>query len=278
MNKLIVVLLLGILFCGIKAAAQTAVKYGNIQDLNKSDTCYLLLLAGQSNMVGSGKLADIKGNYEFNNIFYYNFGMNTNLKISNENFGPEFGISKELNNHFPDKKFILIKYAIGGSSLLDWSPVYNKTVAEITGHPEFGNIYDSLMKKSALLTSGLTVKNAALVWMQGERDARIPEAGMNYYLNFKAFIESVREDLNSPYLPVIFGRINPPKNMYPAVDKVVHAQEKISEEIPNTYLISTENLEKWTDNVHYSSVGQIELGRRFGKKLTELLRNNEKGD
>lgn len=278
MNKLFFITVIAILFYNKDIFAQAAINFGDPQNLKKNEPYYLILLGGQSNMVGSGKRVDIKCDYEFNTIFYYNFGMNQSFKISNENFGPEIGISAELKRHFPDKKFILIKYAIGGASLLDWSPGYDKSVAAITGHPEFGAMYDSLMSKVELVTEGLCIKTTALVWMQGERDARIPEAGVNYYGNFKSFIDSMRADLNSQYLPVIFGRINPPVTLYPAVDAVVQAQQRISEEVRNTYLIDTENLEKWSDDVHYSSVGQIELGRLFGKKIVELLQQKENMD
>ena len=224
-------------------------------------------------MVGQGKPEDIKGDYHFENIWYYNFGMNPRLEIQNNEFGPEFGISKELEKHFPEKKFILIKYAIGGASMLDWAPDYDRNRAEITGHPEYGNMYDSLLQKTEILTKGLTINTIGLVWMQGARDARVPEAGIEYYKNFRSFIISVRKDLNDPNLPVLFGKTNVPESLYPAVNTIIQAQERIAGELSRIYLINTDSLEKWNDNVHYSSDGQVKLGHEFGKKIVEILKN-----
>ncbi len=253
-------------------ADQPIIKYGNPEKINEHESYYLILLAGQSNMVGQGKIEDILERNRFKNIYYFNYGMGTTFGIDSSKFGPEYGISRELKENFPRKKFIILKYAVSGSSLLDWSPKYTSRNAEITGHPEFGNLYDSLLTKIYSVTKDLKVKKVGLVWMQGERDARIPEAGVNYFQNFKLFINAIRRDLDSPDLPVVYGRINPPVSMYPAVDTVVSAQEKISLEIPNIFLLNTGALEKWGDSIHYSSAGQLELGLEFGKRIAELLR------
>jgi hypothetical protein len=47
---------------------------------------------------------------------------------------------------------------------------------------------------------------------------------------------------------------------------------RISQELPNTYLIDTDDLEKWEDDLHYSSNGQIDLGVKFGEMLTEHIK------
>lgn len=232
----------------------------------------LILMGGQSNMVGQGKQSDL-GKTTFANITYFDFGLRPNLANPKGNFGPEVGLSMELSKKFPNKKFIVIKYAIGGASLLDWLPNYSKKKAEITGNPEFGNMYNRLLTLTDSLTKEYNITFKALLWMQGERDARIPEAGVDYYENFKLLINSIRNDLESPNMPVIFGKINPPEDRYPALDTVVNAQIRISEELANTYIIDTDNLEKWNDNLHYSSDGQIELGVKFGEKITEILKN-----
>ncbi len=232
----------------------------------------IVLMGGQSNMVGKGKI-EVLNKMNFKNISYFDFGLEPNFINPIDNFGPEVGVAEELNNNFPNENFILIKYAIGGSSLLDWSPNYSKEKAEITGYPEFGNMYEKLLNKIDSVTAGLNYEIVALLWMQGERDARIPEAGKDYYNNFKLLISSLRNDLNSPNLPIIYGKISPPKDKYPAVDTVVSAQLKINQDLHNMYIISTDDIEKWDDNTHYSSNGQLELGREFGSKLVEILEN-----
>lgn len=134
-------------------------------------------------------------------------------------------------------------------------------------------MYNRLLTLTDSLTKGHNIKITALLWMQGERDARIPEAGVNYYQNFELLINSIRNDLQNQNIPIIFGKINPPENIYPALETVVNAQVQISKEISNTYIIDTDNIEKWDDKLHYSSNGQIELGKKFGEKLTEVMKN-----
>lgn len=239
-------------------------------NLSDKEEYNVILMGGQSNMVGQGKQTDLE-KMTFANITFYDLGLNPDLTNPKGNFGPEVGLSMELSKQFPDSKFILIKYAIGGASLLDWSPNYSYQKAKITGHPEFGNMYNKLLSITDSLTKGYNVKLKALLWMQGERDARIPEAGIDYYKNFELLINSIRKDLKNPEMPVIYGKINPPKERYPVLDTVVNAQKRISEELTNTYIVETDNIEKWEDNLHYSSNGQIDLGTRFGKIIIEIL-------
>ena len=270
MQELGYYILIGLFLLNVGCQESKQIKYTSKTDRNSE---YLVvLLGGQSNMVGAGNPDEVKGQ-RFNNISYYNYGMSPELQVQQNSLGPEFGISKELIKNFPDKNFILIKYAVGASSLYDWSPVYDKDKAEITGNPRFGNLYDSLLVKVRAITEGLNTKIIALAWMQGERDARIPEAGANYYNNFKMLIDSVRNDLDLPDLPVIYGKVNPPKSRYPAYDIVRASQEQINRDVINTYLIDTSDLEKLQDSVHYSTNGQLKLGQRFGEKLAELLKN-----
>lgn len=246
------------------------IEYNN--EIDPTLKYHVILMGGQSNMRGQGKISDLPKT-KFENVTYYNFGMSPSLKTNDKSFGPEVGLSKILSERFPDKNFILIKYAIGGSSMLDWTPNYDPEKAEITGHPEYGNMYRSLLQKVDSLTDGLNTEIVALTWAQGAADARVPEAGNEYYENFKLFISSIRSDLDSPELPVLFGITNPPKSKYPAVDIVRSAQRSINENVKNTYLIEADDLEKWADNLHFSSKGQLEFGKRFGEQLTEIIQN-----
>lgn len=249
--------------------AQGSVQFS--KNLDPKESYDVILLAGQSNMEGLGKVSDLSP-MNFDNIHFFDFGLNSNMKKPSGNFGPEIGLAKTLSENFPNRKFIFIKYAIGGSSLLDWAPKYDAEKAKITGHPEFGNMYAKLLELTDSLTNGLNTKPVAVLWMQGERDARVPEAGKDYYKNFKHLIQSLRKDLGYKSMPFLFGKVNPPRETYLALETVNKAQFKTIEKIKNTFLISTDNLDKWGDNLHYSSKGQLELGERFGEKLVEIIK------
>ena len=220
-------------------------------------------------MVGVGKVEELPTAAMPSNVHYANFGMSPDFGQDSMSFGPEVGLSQVLHQHFPDTNFLLIKYAIGGASLLDWAPEYDSAEAVITGHPEFGNMYDSLWTKANDITAGYDMEIIALLWMQGERDARIPEAGIGYYAHFKTFIEAIRQDASLPNLPVIYGLVNPDPERYTAATTVQAAQRDIARTINDVWMIDTSDLGKWDDQVHYNTQGQLELGRRFGETLLD---------
>ena len=231
----------------------------------------IILMGGQSNMVGAGRMEDL-GDHSFpGNIQYFGFGLNSRLVATPERFGPEVEVARLLSEQHPQTKFTLIKYAIGGSSLLDWAPDYDSLRATVTGNARFGSMYNEFMIKIDSLQKIHGGEVGAMLWMQGERDARIPEAGVEYLQNFQVMIESFRKDLGKPTLPFLFGMVNAPAERYPALDTVRASQLRIAETLEQTYAISTDDVEKWDDNLHYSSEGQLELGRRFGYQLIEIL-------
>jgi len=238
-------------------------------------THYVILMGGQSNMVGQGKIEEIDNSELPDNIKYFNYGMSPGFKISSsDRFGPEIGLAQQLSAKYPDKEFILIKYAIGGASMLNWSADYDSLKAKITGNPElFGNMHKAFNQKTDSILQGMKHQKVALLWMQGERDARIPEAGVDYYDNFKNFVESIGIDSKNTDLPILFGKVNPPLERYSALDTVRKAQERIVNDVANTFLIETDDLEKWDDEVHYSSNGQLDLGRRYGEQLIMIMEN-----
>lgn len=240
----------------------------------RDDTKYhVVLLAGQSNMVGQGDIGalSVEDRQFPENIKYFNFGRGSGLQYEPSKFGPEVTIAHGLSSHFPGQHFVLVKYAVGASSLLDWSPRWTHKEAKVTGHPNFGPLYYNFVNWVKKITEGKDVRFVALLWMQGERDARIPEAGTNYYENLSSFVTHFRSDLAQPSLPVVIGQVNPPTSFHPAVNAVRSAQQLLALTSEDVYLIDTDDLEKRSDNVHYSTQGQLELGRRFSEILIRLL-------
>lgn len=247
---------------------------GIIYESLRDDTeYYVVLLAGQSNMLGLGDVSALdKSEQQLPvNIKYFNFGREGRLNYQPQKFGPEVSFSHLLHESFPDKHFAIIKYAIGSSSLLDWSPDWSYEKARITGHPHYGPLYEDFMDKVRRITGGKKVKYLGLLWMQGEKDATYPEVGKEYYKNLSAFLARLRSDLNRPDLPVLLGRINPPLAEFPAVKSVRSAQEEASQKLTNVYLVDADGLDKLTDDLHYNTEGQLELGRRFAQSLKEVI-------
>lgn len=236
--------------------------------------CRLFVLAGQSNMVGRGWYGDLPPDQQAlpGNVTLYEIALDTRLEPVGGRFGPEVGLAHALGTAMVGERLVLVKYAVDGSSLLDWAPDWDRQTAEVTGFPEFGPLYRELLAyiRQVQMEVGPDCRLAAVFWMQGERDARIPEAGAQYEARFVELIRRFREDLKMTGLPFLFGQVNPPAELYPAVDGVRAAQASVARQIAGTWLVSTDGLSKWRDGVHYDTAGQVELGRRFADLFLEI--------
>jgi len=222
-------------------------------------------------MAGLGKVSDIDISQIPENFTFHDFCIHGNENTDSIHFGPEYTLMQSLHSSYPNQQFQIIKYAVGGSSLLDWAPEYDTVKAKITGNSRFGHMYQDLLKIVDSLVIPSQSEIVGILWMQGERDARIPEAGKDYYLNFSELIQSLRKDLNHPSLPILIGEVNPPADKYAALETVRQAQIDISYRDDHCYLIETDDLLKLADNLHYSSQGQMVLGERFAETIITVL-------
>ena len=230
----------------------------------------VLILAGQSNMVGHGRMKDVadRGITAPPNVTFFLGTEETSLTLR-DGFGPELTLAEECAAAVPDREIVLVKFAVGTTSLLDWAPDWDADRARITGNSHKGALYQQLMAVVEELSLA-SADVAGVLWMQGERDARIEEAGKDYYDNIRNLINAFRKDLNRQDLPFLMGKVNPPPQRYPARDNVRLAQNRIADDVPNVYLIETDDLSKWDDALHYDSEGILELGRRFARQLVAI--------
>ncbi len=86
----------------------------------------VFVLAGQSNMVGQGDVAKLSEDLKQlpPNILLYLNGERADFADRNH-FGPEIGFAHEMSRAHPREAIILIKFAVGGSSLLAWAPEWS---------------------------------------------------------------------------------------------------------------------------------------------------------
>ncbi|WP_340110680.1 sialate O-acetylesterase [Maribellus mangrovi] len=272
---LTVVLFLVLIGAGNSFSSNPKVEKSEKSKHNKK--CYVVLMGGQSNMLGHGKLSELVGPVKYDNIKYINFGYSHSLRKAPKSFGPEKGLTKVLAEHYPKKDFIIYKYAIGGASMYDWAPDYDPEKAKITGNPQFGSVYK---KFKSIFNDSIASKNnievVAFLWMQGESDSKYEQTSNEYFDNFKKLIERVRKDFDQPDLPVLFAKVNPQQPKFKYLEKVNAAQKQIAQEVPNAWLIETNGLSKGNDNVHYNTEGQLELGKRFGEQFVKVVHFGEK--
>ena len=238
----------------------------------QAEETLVFILAGQSNMVGQGDTATLSDDLRRlpPNVRYYLDGEPASI-ADRPRFGPEVTFAEELSQAYPEKTIVLIKFALGGSSLLAWAPDWTAEGAQLTGNESQGPLYERLIEyvSSARSAHQQNARLAGVLWMQGERDARFPAAGEQYGANLSALVERLRADLDAPELPFIFGQVDPPPERYPAAEDVRAAQQAAERLIRGATMVSTEGLAKHDDDLHYNSEGQLELGRRLARAYLE---------
>ncbi len=233
----------------------------------------VFILSGQSNMVGQGNTADLDETLRTmpSNVLYFLDGERADF-AANERFGPEVTFAHELSRALPDTSIVLLKYAVGGTSLLAWAPEWTAESARVTQNEGRGPLYEQLLEMVATVRPrlGQGARMAGVLWMQGERDARFPPAGAAYAANLEMFVRRLREDLGAPELPFLFGQVDPPPDRYPATADVRDAQASAPGRIPASRMVSTAELSKHDDRLHYDTEGQLSLGRRFARAYLEM--------
>ena len=163
----------------------------------------VILLAGQSNMVGHSVVGNIdsslleKYKKGFDNVkillscnpnqtkpvssddfVTVKAGMGKLAENGYEYFGPELGLAEYLSENYPDETFYLIKDASGATTLnANW---YSPSSLGLLGKTELPakNLYTHLLAQvekgmSLLADDGIDARIVSLMWMQGESDSQI---------------------------------------------------------------------------------------------------------
>ncbi len=268
----------------------------------------VVLLAGQSNMVGHGdfdkldqelvKRIEAVSDRVFvsssNNSKLPAKALSASFSITEpkgkypfpKHFGPELFIGLTLAEAHPTKKFLLIKKAVGGTSLYGaWNPNWT---AEKANEAERGderknmqlfkehvtNIENQLTK---LKKAKRAYQIIGLAWMQGEGDTNKNSTARSYKSNLEKLIASYRKELNAPNLPFVIGQINVlPRKFKEGPGLVRAAMLAVAKSDKKVAIIETVAKAPWTDfpkhsdNLHYNCEGQKRLGIAFGQEFMKF--------
>ncbi len=271
-----------------------------------SKVVHVVLLGGQSNMAGHGdydKLGEtIKQRIEkISHRVLLSTSENTDVKprplsfyIShandkykfNKHFGPELFIGLTLAEANPNQEYLLIKKAVGGTSLYGaWNANWSTEKAEVA---ERGNVrkqmqlfnshkvnIDNQLKRLKALEK--EYKIIGMTWMQGESDTKNNLAAKNYGENLEDLISGYRKHLNIDKMPFIIGQINVLPREYKKGPELVRlAMQSVANSDDQVDIINTSIDDDWndfpkhSDNLHYNVEGQKRLGISFAEKLIKL--------
>ena len=182
-------------------------------------------------------------------------------------FGPEVGFAHRFLELMPLDELWLIKYAVGGSSLLAWEREWSAERAAITDDADKGALYHRLIHHVKHVTAGTDVNLLGCLWMQGESDSRYQSAAVQYQPNLTRMIADFRDDLDQPGMRFVIGLVNPAPVRFTNLAEVRQAQTRVAQTVPNVSLVDTDGLTRHEDELHYDTAGQLELGRRFANQL-----------
>lgn len=239
----------------------------------------VFILAGQSNMVGAtSDCSQISEEFKKTqeDVFWYTenniwteldppteplpfSGMGKREKFA---CGPEVSLGLRLHKVLGEQ-VALVKYARDGTNLKEeWkvgASLYNNAIARFKQ-----SIFD-------LQELGYNTQIAGFFWMQGESDARDRIGGESYEANLRHFIDGIRQELDTPYLPFILAKIPltsaqiTTRGSFPYGDRVRNAQLRVAQNTPHTAVFDTLDLPRQEDNVHLTAEGYILLGDRFAR-------------
>jgi Ca2+-binding EF-hand superfamily protein len=286
---------------GLVALLATA-SVGSAHPSDKSIKAFIC--AGQSNMVGCGdsmKLPDDlrSGN---NRVLMFEdgkwqplrphepaFGAQKRIGLTEFHFGPEIAFGHEMAKAWPDETIGVIKFSIGGTSLLAWKPLWSKEEADRVAQGRRGSLYKKLMEKVEQARKARDIEIVGFLWLQGGGDMKKVDVAKEYLDNLKSLVATVRKETGVSDLPFIYGsprQTGIPDDLsdlvpavmdgrYPAAQWVLKSQFDAQMTIPNSKMIILRDIETHPANVHYNTAGQLAVGRMFAKAFLECAAREE---
>ncbi|MFB2878829.1 sialate O-acetylesterase [Floridanema aerugineum] len=242
----------------------------------------LFILAGQSNMAGTGDLPSQPKQAETNPKIFV-FGNDYRWKVAKEpvddptnqvdkissdkpaGYSPALSFATTILKQRPDMIIGLIPCAKGGSSIHEW---------QRNGNLDENTLYGSCLKR---VRAASTMGNVAgILFFQGEIDTVDPKEdpkrifSANQWANkFTLLVRNWRGDLKSPNLPVVFAQIGSNTEPERFVNwKVVQEQQR-QVNLPFSAMITTDDL-ALKDYVHFTTESYQTIGQRFAKAYLSL--------
>lgn len=258
----------------------------------------VFILAGQSNMVGWGdsqKLPDELRNGN-DRVLMFEDGQWQPLKpfkkaqknqekfgMTEFSFGPEIAFGHAMAQAWPNETIGIVKFAIGGTSILTWKPEWSKPDADRVGQGRLGSLYKKLMAKVDQASRTREIEVVGFLWLQGGRDMKHVGVAKEYLEHLKSLVLAVRKDTGVSNLPFLYGsprRSQDPDDIsdivpqpvagpYPAVEFVLKAQWDAQDQIPQARIVILRDIAVHPKNVHYNTEGQLRVGKLFAQAFLD---------
>ncbi len=237
-------------------------------------TIDVYLLGGQSNMSGIGEVAALppslriaQGDVEIFSSWWLQWpGLVAESEYGDAYFGPEVLFGRVIGDA-TERPVALIKHSVGGTDLARfWHPGDSAEDLDMgTGYRVWLDTVTAGLE--ALEQRGEVVRIAGMIWMQGESDALDLDDAAVYEENLTHLVARVRQDTGVADLPFVAGLIDCVPCGLSGREIVREAQQAVADADPKVQVIETEDLQLWTDEIHYNGPGMRTLGERFAQAL-----------
>ncbi|KAL5056308.1 hypothetical protein RYX36_036990 [Vicia faba] len=150
----------------------------------------------------------------------------------------------------------LVPCAVGGTAIKEWA--------------RGEELYENMVKRVKESVKGdENAEIKALLWYQGESDTSSEHDAEAYKLNMENLIHNVRQDLDSPSLPIIQVAL---ASGFEYIEKVREAQKGIN--IPNVVSVDAKGLQLKEDNLHLNTEAQIKLGHMLAQSFVTVFQKS----
>lgn len=222
---------------------------------------HLYLLMGQSNMVGRDAIADedrwtdprivmwtLDGKWaQAQNPLPHTDGGSNGV-------GPGMTFARVMIEQDASTKIGLIPTAVGGTPLSRWvkgADLYENAVAQARAA-----MRDGVLK--------------GVLWHQGESDSDTAEHANTYLDRLTQMFADLRNDLNSPDVPIVVGEVG----HFITVDPYQHhfhivnaALAQVPERVAHSGFVRADGLGCMDDKMHFTTEALREYGRRYAKEM-----------
>ena len=222
----------------------------------------IYLLTGQSNMDGTGVVADAQAKYKGvipNSFVWWNgvwqpLEAGVNGSVS-DLFNPMYSLAKELYDYNPNVKNYFVIKALSGSGMYDsWGVgllLYNSAISAFN---------------SAVVTD--VFRNKCIIFQQGEADTKDIINANNYELAEEGMITGIKNETGiSFFIDGKLGDITKPDLLYPNI--VNQAKDNNLTNNVSDATIDTTGL-VLPDGVHFDTAGYEEVGVRYFNVVKDL--------
>jgi hypothetical protein len=231
---------------------------------------HIILLAGQSNMAGRGKVA-AADKVEHRRVKKLSKAgewvpavdpVHYDKKMAGVGLGRSFALT--LAEADPKITIGLVPSACGGSPISTWTPggYHGQTKS---------NPYDDAIARCRKAQKNGVLK--AILWHQGESDGSAKSSG-TYEKKLTQLIKRFRKDLNAPDVPFIIGQLGKfekrPWNEHRTTVDAAH--QAVAKRMKNVYFVSSDGLTPMSDNAHFNAESLRDFGKRYAKIYLEATK------